>query len=512
MIPCRGALRLLPLVTCLLGGAVLRAEPASAQPGAAPAALPATPAGRLVPEFLSVLNGGDFAALWEFAAARYDTAFLRRQGGAEAAAAYWLNVHRQYGPLVVHAVDAGSAPEWYWFRSTANRALIGIQFHLTEGPPHRITRHPLDRGGNPPGRPVPPRLAPAELSAYLDAYLDGAAEAGVFSGVVLLAHHGMPLFQGAYGQADRRHGVANHLDTRFHVASVGKVFTAVAIGQLLQQGRLSLDDRIDRFIPEYPRHIGGRATIRHLLTHTSGIELDTIAEFEAAVREAGSVEELLRAQLRFARFLPDSAGYAPLARMDYTNEGVDLLGVIVERVSGKAYDRYLRDHVFHPAGMLHSGVEYLAPVPHLARGYTPRADLDGTLVRGPLVENVRWLAARARPSGNHYTTAGDLLLFANALLGHRLLDAETTRLLTAPAIEIAQDGTSRWAYGMGFEVVEQDGIPSIGHSGSFAGVSADFRMYPSLGVTLIVLSNYEFAAFPVADHVQEVLRKAFAPD
>lgn len=223
------------------------------------------------------------------------------------------------------------------------------------------------------------------------------------------------------------------------------------------------------------------------------------------------MEELLRTQLRFARFLPDSAGYAPLTRMDYTNEGVDLLGVIIERVSGKPYEQYLRDHVFHPAGMRHTGVEYLAPVPHLATGYTPRADLAGNLVRGPLVENVRWLTSRARPSGNHYTTAGDLLLFANALLNHRLVDAETTRLLTSRAIDVGRDGTSWWAYGLGFEVAEEGGVASIGHSGSFAGVSAEFRMYPALALTLIVLSNYEFAAFPVAAHIQEVLHRSFGP-
>jgi D-alanyl-D-alanine carboxypeptidase len=506
---CRSALRLLLVIAPLLVAGFFHAAPAGAQPTAAPVALPATPAGRLVPEFLAVLNGGDFAALREFVAARYDTTLLRRTGGVEGAAAYWLNVHRQYAPLAVHAVDTGSAPEWYWFRSTANRALIAIQFHLTPDAPHRILRHPLDRGGSPPNRPVTPRLAPAELSAYLDTYLQGAADAGVFSGVVLLAQGGVPLFQGAYGQADRRHHVANHLDTRFHIASVGKMFTAVAIGQLLRQGRLSLDDPISRFIPEYPPNIGRRATIRHLLTHTSGIELDTVPEFEAAVREAGSVEELLQAQLRFARFLPDSSGYAPLTRMDYTNEGIDLLGVIIERASGQPYAEYLRDHVFRAAGMHRSGVEYLAPVPHLATGYTSRADLRGTLVRGPLVENVRWLAARARPSGNHYATAGDLLFFANALMGHRLLDSATTRLMTSRAVDIARDGASWWAYGMGFEVGEQDGLASVGHSGSFAGVSTEFRIYPALGLTLIVLSNYDFAAFPIAAHIEEVLRSSF---
>jgi CubicO group peptidase (beta-lactamase class C family) len=427
------------------------------------------------------------------------------------AAAYWLNLHREYGPLAVHAVDSGSAPAWYWFRSPANRAIVGIRFYLEEAPPHRITRHAVDRGGDPPDRPAVPRLPPEEIAAYLDDYMRGAASADVFSGVVLLARDGAPLFQGAYGRASRRHDVANHLDTRFHVASVGKVFTAVAIGQLLEQGRLSLDDPLARFIPEYRPHIGARATIRHLLTHTAGIELDTVPEYEAAVREAGSVEELLRAQLRFGRYLPDSASYAPLTRMDYTNEGIDLLGVIVERASGKSYEQYLRDHVFRPAGMLHTGVAYLASVPHLATGYTPRADLAGRRTTGPLLENVRWLPARARPSGNHYTTAGDLLLFANALLSHRLLNPETTRMLISPQAEIAQPRADWWSYGLGFEVVQEGGVRRVGHSGSFAGVSAELRMYPASGTTLIVLSNYEFSAFPVTAHIQEVIHGSLEP-
>ena len=128
--------------------------------------------------------------------------------------------------------------------------------------------------------------------------------------------------------------------------------------QLEQQGRLSLDEPMSRFVPEYPAFIAEQVTIRHLLTHTSGIELDDDPEFNRLVAEARSLSEILAAHVERIEHLNEGryADFRPLESHDYSNENYDLLGVIIERASGQPWQEYVHEHVLPPAGMTHTGM------------------------------------------------------------------------------------------------------------------------------------------------------------
>ncbi len=342
----------------------------------------------------------------------------------------------------------------------------------------------------------------SDLPDSLAAFLTASAEADHFSGVVIVAHQGVPIFERAYGLADREAGIPNDLDTPFQLASITKMFTGVAVAQLVERGRLSFDDPIGTYIPEYPEHIGRQVTIRHLLTHTSGIELDDNAEFNDALRQARSIDDLLHTQLRYIERLNlgNYENFEPLGRFDYTNEGIDLLGVITERVSGQSWSEYLNTNIFAPAGMTDTGADLLAPVPvpGLAKGYTSRGDEGQWLFGRRTVDPKVGTAWVIRPAGTGYSTAPDMLRFIEGLKANTILGAESVRQVTMPHVEVPVPpglGVTRF-YGYTFGILDSErGVRAIGHTGGAPGMGTVVQFYPEQGYTVIVLSNYDRTAW-----------------
>ena len=176
------------------------------------------------------------------------------------------------------------------------------------------------------------------------------AARGRLSGTVLIAKNGRPVFEHAYGAADRSSHTPNRLATRFNLASVGKTFTGVAVAQLVQAGKLRFQDRVGKYVPELRKDVGDRVTIAELLDHTSGL-----GDFFG---DPGY--ERLRPRLTsLASYLPliaeERLQFEPGARFGYSNSGYVLLGLVVERVSGESYYSYVAQHVFRPAGMTATG-------------------------------------------------------------------------------------------------------------------------------------------------------------
>lgn len=463
--------------------------------------LPDTAVGRAFPVFLRAYNRGRLDSLRAFAE-RHVRSVGERIPPASFAR-YWLGIYREYGPVWLSSVDTTESPPYFWVRGRVTRGWALFRFWFTPEPPHRLTGYGVGRGLRPPTAPGSPPVAGAELERRLDIYLDEVASADFFAGVVLVARGGERVFERAYGLTDRRHRVPNRTDTRFLIASLGKMFTAVATLQLIEEGRLALEDRLEEHVPEYPGSIGSRVTIRHLLTHTSGIELDDYAPYNRDVSEARTVGELLEAQLRHIDHLNEGTveSFEPPGIFDYTNEGYDLLAVIIERVSGTSWERYLRERVLGPAGMERTGFHHDVPVSDLATGYTRGGDHP----EGERRENHALVSLYARPAGGMYSTASDLFRFVNALRSRELLGAEFGRAAVRPQVEWDGRGAYRGSYGFGFEIEEVDGVLHFGHSGSQPGVAARVRVYPELGYTTIVLSNHDNAARNVTDHIRELI-------
>jgi D-alanyl-D-alanine carboxypeptidase len=246
----------------------------------------------------------------------------------------------------------------------------------------------------------------AALARRLAHALDSLSAAGAFSGTVLLAHHDLPIFEHAYGIADRAHGTPNTVETAYNLASVGKLFTGTAIEQLARAGRLDTGATIDRYWPEYPnRELARKATVAQLLAMSSGIRGDIFGT-PATAHSLRTIPDYLR------QFVNDPLDFEPGTKRAYSNAGYVVLGALVERVSGEEYRRYLQQHVFAPGRMTHTGfLDSDSLPPWAAIGYTSG---DPAVHGGPLQANTPMLPGRGSPAAGSYSTVGDLLRYVHA--------------------------------------------------------------------------------------------------
>jgi D-alanyl-D-alanine carboxypeptidase len=318
----------------------------------------------------------------------------------------------------------------------------------------------------------------AALTAIKAEVARQAAESS-FSGAVLIAKAGKPLFETAYGYADRESKIPNTLTTKFRFGSMAKMFTGVAIIQLIQAGKLSLNDPIAKYLPDYPNKDVAAVTIYQLLTHTGGTG-DIFGPEYMSHRDG--LHEIRDYLALYGTRGPD---FPPGSRWAYSNYGYLILGRIIEVVSGQRYDDYLRDHIFTPAGM-HATGDDESHVPGLSVPYT-RGGIPGST--GPLRSAADMLTDRGTSAGGGYSTVGDFLKFATALTSNRLLDAKYTALLTTGKVETTRPGT-RYAFGMDDETLP-NGARRIGHSGGGPGQNGTLSIFPASGYVVVVLANLD---------------------
>ena len=354
--------------------------------------------------------------------------------------------------------------------------------------PYRISRLTM-RSIPRPAEFAQHRVVMAELTTALGEKLQEETAADRFSGAVLIAENGKPVFARAYGLADRERKIPNALRTRFRIGSMNKMFTAVATLQLVQAGKLRLDAPLVSYLPEYPNHdLAAKVTIHQLLTHTAGTGDIFGPEFEAHRLELRTLDDYVRL---YGKRAPE---YEPGDHWEYSNYGFILLGAVIEKVSGEAYDDYMRKHVFEPAEMASTGSEPEdRPVPDRSAGYT---DVNGTLQR-----NTETLPYRGTSAGGGYATVEDLLRFANALRGTKLLDRHYTELLTSGKVDIPQTAR-RYAYG--FENQSVNGTRCFGHNGGAPGMNANLEICSRGRYVVAVAANRDPA---VADELSSFITR-----
>jgi CubicO group peptidase (beta-lactamase class C family) len=306
--------------------------------------------------------------------------------------------------------------------------------------------------------------------------MDGAmaefARLDLFSGTVLVARGGDVVYAKAFGEANKDHRVANILETKFNIGSIGKTFTGVAIMQLMEQGKIELAAPISRYLDGFP--YGDSIRVHHLLSHTSGMfNYMAHPEFRARMSGLRSIDDWL--PLIYDQELVFDP---PGERFAYSNSGIVTLGAVIEKVTGMPYESYIRANILAPAGMTDTGINYLEEVvPNRATGYTKRASGDFTAAL--------LIVPPASADGGIETTVLDMLKFDRALYGDGLLSEASKQKMFTPNLE---------NYGYCWRVAVDQGRKTIGHGGGAPGVSASFTRYPDDDVTIIVLSNYSGAA------------------
>lgn len=342
------------------------------------------------------------------------------------------------------------------------------------------------------------KVSGSGIAGEIDAFISGLVAEDKFSGAVLVAKDGNSIFKQAYGLANREFNIPNQESTKFNVASMGKMFTGVAVAQLAEQGRLSFDDLMSKHLPDYPRAVASQVTIHHLLTHTSGMGSYWKPEFHEA-NHAG----FRTIQDYFPLFIGDPLAFKPGEKWSYSNAGFMVLGAIIERVSGQSYFDYVKRHVFSRAEM--NDTDYYEAdrvTSNLATGYTKQNRyLPGSQ---EWTSNIFLSPVKGGPAGGGYSTLQDLLRFAVALRTYRLLNRQYTDVVLTGKVEYRPK--AKYAYGFANEII--DGERIIFHDGGANGISAEFDMYSERGYTIIVLSNYDHPAVrPVVKKIQETIAK-----
>lgn len=351
--------------------------------------------------------------------------------------------------------------------------------------PHKMTRLSLNAIPRPADFPLP-HLSEGELITAVRTKLDEDVTGGRFSGAALIAKNGKAVFSQAYGLADREKKTKNTLKTRFRLGSMNKMFTAVAIMQLVQNGKLDLKAPFGNYLTDYPnKDVASKVTIEHLLTHTGGTGDIFGPEFDKKRLELKTLRDYVN--LYGQRAL----GFEPGSKWQYSNYGFLLLGVIVEKVSGQSYYDYVRDHIFKPAGMTATASEpEEQTVADRSIGYTRAGGSDWQ-------SNTETLPYRGTSAGGGYSTVEDLLRFATALQTHKLLNAQYTEMLTTGKVD-----AGRGKYAFGFQDSVINGTRCFGHGGGAPGMNGVLQICPGPGYVIAVLANMDPpAASRVGDFV-----------
>jgi CubicO group peptidase (beta-lactamase class C family) len=412
--------------------------------------LPKTPAGKRLASMLRAFNGGDERVLRHFVEENYAASALKQRPAEDRLATYRA-LYRETGGMELRSLAGASDSSITVVAQTRlAQEWVRVTCAIDPSPPHGITGVLFRYIPRPAELGPHVKMSPQEIASELDRYLEKLAKAGKFSGVVGVANQGNTVYLKAFGEEDSHRLTA---DSTFGLASITKTFTAVAIAQLAQAGKLSFQDRLSKYFPGFPR--GDQITIHHLLTHTAG--------FESFLDEK-SLEQVRKAHLQtrqeWAEFLGKRVPVsAPGAGFHYSNADYWLLDIIVEITANTSLGDYFEAHICRPLGMQHTQL--------------------GT------------------------STASDMLRFAEGLRTAKLLSTEMIAQLIAP--KVATDDPEV-EYGYGVEVETVNGMRVVGHTGGGPNVSARMDIYPDSGYTVAILSSQPGDTAPrVANKLREMI-------
>jgi CubicO group peptidase (beta-lactamase class C family) len=473
------------------------ARAADAPHAQAPAGLPGTPAGRQAEALLQVFNEGDGRTMLAFIQEHYAKAALTQRPAEQHLGTYgelWMNTEG----LTLQKVESSRERTVILVaRDKLAGEAVRLQVDVEAKAPHGITAvklQPVAPTASDSGRP----LSDEEVAKATQAYVEKLAAADAFSGTVLIARGDTLVYQGAFGLASRGFQVPNRLDTKFNLGSMNKMFTAIAIAQLVEAGKLSFQDTVGKVLPDYPnKAVAEKVTVHQLLTHTSGLGSFFNDKYAAADKSR------LREPKDFLPlFVDEPPEFEPGARWSYSNSGFLLLGALIEKASGQSYFDYVREHIYKPAGMTSSDCYELdRDPPNLAVGYT-RQGSGGQQSPKRDWNNLYLHVVKGGPAGGGYSTVEDLWRFSQALQANKLLGAKATQLVTTGKVQPRpEDKDTRYAYGFFDEQLQ--GARIIGHGGGFPGINSQLDIYLGKGYTVAVMSNQDP---PSAQRVSQRIR------
>ncbi len=451
--------------------------------------LPDTPAGDAARAWIKAVESGDADTLRSMIETVFDAGFRDDYG---------VDQHLKMHQAILH-----EAPRFHSLaRADARKVVVyaevghgwgEIVIEVSPRAPHGIVGISLQQSDGPNIKPAQRAADDAAFVKAMDARLDMLADDDNFAGTVLVVRGSATVYQAARGLASRRYDAPNTIDTRFNLGSANKMFTATSIAQLAESGKLAYDDTVGDHVPDFPnKDIRDTVTIHHLLTHTSGMGSHFTDEFmQGSKRTYRTLHDYL------PLFQDEPLAFEPGERFAYSNAGMFVLGLVVEAASGQDYYAYVREHILEPAGMTRTGhFDMDIPVKDLATGYYKVSDEDLAAEAdndapwktdaGPWRENTFLHSIKGGPAGGAFSTCPDMARFSRALRDGTLVSPDSLATLTKGKSDM---GGPDAMYAYGFVEQHTNGFRSFGHSGGFPGITAFFRVYPDLDLTVVVFAN-----------------------
>ncbi len=437
---------------------------------------PSTTQGRRAAAYFTAFNAGSENAMLAFLGENFSSEALKR-ASLEERLARFRGFKQQARSLAVEKLLRDSGAAVGFLVRSGQGELIEFTFTFEKGKDARILSI-MSVPVNPEDVALlsGPSLSLEEVLAGVRSALDEHSRLDRFSGVVLLAQGDRVILHEARGFASVEYEAANRPGTRFNLGSINKLFTRVAIGQLVEKGTISLEDKIGKFLPGYPnREAADKVSVRQLLDMTSGIGDFFGRKFMDTPKDRiRSLDDYL------PFFAAEPLLFEPGNQRRYSNGGYVVLGLIVEKASGQNYFDYVRDHIYIPAGMSDTGhLDADVPAVNVASGYT--RDWDGSgHGKEPRRNNMYTRPARGSSAGGGYATAMDLFRFARALRTGKLLGPLAGEWFSGPQA----------------------------YAGGAPGINAELEMDPIPGWTVVVMGNYDPpAANDLARKIAILLRR-----
>lgn len=487
---------LLFLTLAIMGPGVF----AQQQPAAAfkdTTALPEGPVGARIQSALEVLNSGSVDRIKRFLNEDCEKKF-RDMVPIDDHISVLLGFLRDTGGVDFYSIRTYAPP-----RPDETVAIIkdrilgnwwGITFRFGETPAMLVAGLGMDPARTPVGISERP-LSEKEAIDEIRTLMAGLHKKDWFSGTVLIAKGADILLTDFAGEASKAFHVPNNIDTKFNLGSMNKMFTATAVARLVEAGKLSFDDPISKYIDEtwLPKAVTNTITIRHLITHTSGLgsyfNETYVKSSRALFRKLDDYKPLIKG---------DKPAFTPGTRFQYSNTGLFLLGVIIEKVTGEDYFDHIRKAIYTPAGMTNSdSYEMDYPAENLAIGYSP--DWQSPY---KWQNNLYKHVIKGGPAGGGFSTVKDLHRFALALLSGKLVSPKMRELMWTDF-----KGAD---YGYGFGVSQGPGGKIVGHSGGFSGINSQLDIYVDSGTIVAVMSNIDNGASPLAVKIGQILARVKA--
>ena len=318
------------------------------------------------------------------------------------------------------------------------------------------------------------------INEQLDKLINAYTEYGKFNGSVLVANQGKVIFKKGYGMANMEWDIPNKSNTKHRLGSITKQFTAMLILQLAAENKLDLHAQISKYLPDYPKETGDKITIHHLLTHTSGIPNYTSFPdfFQNESRNPYTPDEFVK------KFEDKPLDFEPGEQFSYSNSGYFLLGVIIEKVTGKSYEQMLNEHIFSPLNMTDSGYDNHDDIlKNRATGYEKNGN---TFVNSKYLDMTIPYAA-----GSLYSTVEDLYKWDQALYTNTILPKDYMDMYFKPYITAFGNNSYAYGWGVGKSPIGKstDSIYTISHGGGINGFNTIISRAPSDKSLVVLLNN-----------------------